>query len=97
MESGLRHTHLLTFRCGVAKIQHGLHFVFERKREDMMQVYEVVWECASCGNRQMFRRGFSDADGWPNKFDDLECENSECGQAQDVPFRACTLTPVEGT
>lgn len=45
----------------------------------------------------MFRRGFNEEDGWPNKFDDLECENSECGQVQDVPFRACTLTPVEGT
>lgn len=60
-----------------------------------MQVYEVEWECPSCGRRQMFRWGINQDDSWPNKFDDLECENSECGQVQDVPFRACTTTPVE--
>jgi hypothetical protein len=62
-----------------------------------MQVYEVEWECPSCGRRQMFRRGFNEEDGWPNKFEGLECGNAECAQVQDVPFRACTVTPVEGT
>jgi len=41
--------------------------------------------------------GLNEEDGWPNKFEDLQCENEECGQVQDVPFRACTATPVEGT
>ena len=59
-----------------------------------MQVYEIEWECISCGHRQTFRSGISEEDGWPNKFDDLECENEECRQAQDVAFRKCTITPV---
>jgi len=52
-----------------------------------MQVYEIEWECISCGHRQTFRRGISEEDGWPNKFDDLKCENEECRQAQDVACR----------
>ena len=62
-----------------------------------MQVYLVGWECASCRWKHSFRRGFNEQDGWPNKFEDLQCEDDECDQVQDVPFRACTVTPVEGT
>jgi hypothetical protein len=59
-----------------------------------MQVYRVDWECVSCGHPQSFRHCVNEADGWPNKFE-LTCENEECGQEQDVPFRACRATPVE--
>ena len=62
-----------------------------------MKVYEIQWECISCGHPHSFRRGLSDGDEWPNKFDDLECENPDCGHEQDVAFRACTVTPIEGT
>jgi hypothetical protein len=62
-----------------------------------MQLYQIEWECAHCGHRQMFRRGFVEEGGWPNKFEDLECANGECHQVQDVAFHACAVTPVEGT
>ncbi len=61
-----------------------------------MQVYWVQWECTNCGRQHRFRRGFNPDDGWPNEFEDLECENDECRHVQDVPFRACTVEPVEG-
>jgi hypothetical protein len=60
-----------------------------------MQVYLFEWECPSCGGKHSFRRGLNEEDGWPNKFEDLQCENKECGQVQDVPLRACTTTVVE--
>jgi len=62
-----------------------------------MQVYQVEWECVNCGQRQKFRRGISEEEGWPNKFEDLECGNSDCRHVQDVAFRDCTVSPVEGT
>ena len=62
-----------------------------------MQVYQIEWECANCGRRQTFRRGLNEEDWWPNKFEDLECENTDCHQVQDVVFRGCVVSPVEGT
>ena len=62
-----------------------------------MQIYKVQWECVSCGQKHSFRRGLNEDDGWPNKFDDLVCDNAECGQEQDVAFRACNVTLIEGT
>ena len=62
-----------------------------------MQVYKIQWECANCGQKHTFRRGLNEDDGWPNKFDDLECENAECGQSQDVAFRDCTVSLIEGS
>ena len=59
-----------------------------------MLVYLVQWECLSCGHAHSFRHSISEDDGWPNKFE-LTCENSDCGQEQDVPFRACTVTPID--
>ena len=61
-----------------------------------MKVFEIQWECISCGHPHSFRRGLSDGDEWPNKFDDLECENPDCGHEQDVAFRKCTVTEIEG-
>jgi hypothetical protein len=61
------------------------------------QIYNVQWECSSCGHTQTFRRGFNEDDGWPNKLDDLECENQECGHVQDVAFRDCTVVLIEGS
>jgi len=58
-----------------------------------MQVFVVEWECKSCGEWHMFRHSINAEDGWPNKFE-LTCENAECKQAQDVPFRDCTVTPI---
>jgi hypothetical protein len=55
------------------------------------QLYTVTWECMSCGREHSFRHTVSD-DIWPNKFE-LECENPDCGHAQDVPFRTCTVEP----
>jgi hypothetical protein len=42
----------------------------------------------------LFRHSVNEDDGWPNKFE-LTCENAECGQEQDVPYRACTATPID--
>ncbi len=61
-----------------------------------MQVYVVEWECLSCGFKHSFRRGVTDEDGWPNKFE-LVCDNPECSQEQDVPLQACTVTPLRVT
>ncbi len=58
-----------------------------------MKVYQVEWECISCGRQHSFRHSVNEEDGWPNKFE-LTCENEECRQEQDVPVRNCTLTPV---
>ncbi|MBZ5671091.1 MAG: hypothetical protein LAO04_15355 [Acidobacteriia bacterium] len=41
-----------------------------------------------------FRHGLHEGNGWPNKFE-LICENAECGQEQDVPFRLCTVTSLD--
>jgi hypothetical protein len=59
-----------------------------------MQVYVVEWECASCGRQHSFRYGLNQQDGWPNKFE-LTCQNVECGQEQDVPFRRCTIALIQ--
>ena len=56
-----------------------------------MQEYQVEWECGSCGENHVFRKMVNEDDGWPNKFE-LTCENPECRQEQDVPFRACRVT-----
>jgi hypothetical protein len=61
--------------------------------ENDMQVFLVEWECGSCGQKHSFRHAIQDEDVWPNKFE-LSCENSDCGQEQDVPFRACTVTAL---
>ena len=55
------------------------------------ELYTVTWECISCGQEHSFRHTVMD-DIWPNKFE-LECENPDCGQSQDVPFRKCTVEP----
>lgn len=57
------------------------------------QVYIVRWECISCGQEHAFRHTLSEFADWPNKFEDLRCENEECGQLQEVPFRKCTVEP----
>ncbi len=62
-----------------------------------MQVYKIQWECANCGHKNSFRSGINEDDGWPNKFDDLECANDECRQEQDVAFRDCVVELVEGS
>jgi hypothetical protein len=59
-----------------------------------MQSFRVEWECGSCGERHTFFHELNPDDGWPNKFE-LTCDNEDCGQEQDVPFRACTATPIE--
>ena len=59
-----------------------------------MQVFHVEWESASCGQKHSFRHGLHEGNGWPNKFE-LICENAECGQEQDVPFRLCTVTALD--
>lgn len=59
-----------------------------------MRVFRVEWECGSCGQVHSFRHSVDEDLGWPNKFE-LTCENPECGQEQDVPFRACTVTPID--
>ncbi len=61
-----------------------------------MQIYEVEWVCGNCGEPHSFRHSISEEDGWPNKFE-LTCENPDCRQEQDVPFRDCTVTPVDLT
>ena len=63
-------------------------------QELKVQVFQIEWECASCGRRHSFYRELIASDGWPNKFE-LTCGNEECGQEQDVPFRDCTATPVD--
>ncbi|HVZ60514.1 MAG TPA: hypothetical protein VG892_06970 [Terriglobales bacterium] len=55
------------------------------------QLYTVTWGCISCDQEHSFRHAVSD-DIWPNKFE-LQCQNPECGQEQDVPFRKCTVEP----
>jgi hypothetical protein len=87
----------LTFGYDWTKIRERGLIAFSRKSGELMQVYQIEWECANCGQRQKFRRGINEEDGWPNKFEDLECENNDCRQVQDVPFRNCTDSPVEGT
>ena len=59
-----------------------------------MQIFTIEWECGSCGQHHSFQHNANPDDGWPNKFE-LTCENPDCGQEQDVPFRACTATPLE--
>jgi len=56
-----------------------------------MQVYQVNWECISCGQPNSFRHSINEEHGLPNTFE-LTCENKDCGQQQDVSFRACTVT-----
>lgn len=59
-----------------------------------MKQYKVEWNCKLCGQRHEFHRSLSDFDDWPNKLDDLECQNPECGLSQDVPTRSCTITLI---
>jgi hypothetical protein len=59
-----------------------------------MLVYTVEWCCKLCGQTHSFLKEISDLDGWPNKLDDMRCENEDCGQVQDVPLRSCTVTEV---
>jgi len=58
------------------------------------QLYTVTWECISCGHEHSFRYTLMEEGAWPNKFE-LDCENPDCGQSQDVPFRKCTVEPFE--
>ena len=60
-----------------------------------MLVYTVEWSCKLCGHPHSFLKEVPELDGWPNKFDDMQCENQDCGQIQDVPVRSCTLNEVE--
>ena len=60
-----------------------------------MPVYTVEWSCKLCGQGHSFLKEISELDGWPNKFDDLRCENPDCGQIQDVPMRSCAVTEME--
>ena len=60
----------------------------------MMQNFRVEWECGSCGHAHSFQHTVDPDDGWPNKFE-LTCENPDCAQEQDVPFRDCTATPLD--
>ena len=60
-----------------------------------MTVYTVDWYCKLCGQPHSFLKEVSELDGWPNKFDDMRCENEDCGQIQDVPVRSCTMTEME--
>ena len=59
-----------------------------------MRLYNVEWSCKLCGHLQSFRHGLSEMDDWPNKFEDMECENQDCGQIQDVPTRSCTINQI---
>jgi hypothetical protein len=59
-----------------------------------MKNFKVEWTCKLCGDKHEFSRTLSELDDWPNKFDDLECENKDCGYSQDVPTRSCTITPM---
>ena len=65
-------------------------------REDQgRQPCKSIWWNGSAGvaeRAHSFRHSVNEDDGWPNKFE-LTCENAECGQEQDVPFRDCTVTP----
>jgi predicted RNA-binding Zn-ribbon protein involved in translation (DUF1610 family) len=68
---------------------------FRSRERKTMQAYLVEWECISCGHRHSFRHGLAEGDDWPNKFEDLECENPDCGHTQDVRFHACRVTKLE--
>lgn len=57
------------------------------------QIFTVTWECISCFQEHSFRYILPAHGEWPNKFEDLTCENSDCGQTQDVPFRKCSVEP----
>jgi hypothetical protein len=59
-----------------------------------VRVFLVTWECGWCGQKQSFRQSVNEDDGWPNKFE-LTCRNTGCEQQQDVPFRACAITPID--
>jgi hypothetical protein len=59
-----------------------------------MKTYKVEWTCKQCSHQNEFSRTISDPDDWPNKFDDLECANHECGLSQDVRTRSCTITEM---
>jgi hypothetical protein len=59
-----------------------------------MKEYKIEWTCRLCGQKHEFSRSLTELDDWPNKFDDLECENQECRMSQDVAVRSCTITPV---
>lgn len=56
-----------------------------------MKRYRVRWHCISCGQEHSFLHTLGEFDDWPNKFEDLKCENRECGQRQDVRFAASTV------
>lgn len=58
------------------------------------QLFQVQWSCLSCSREHAFRRVLGEFDDWPNKFEDLRCENPDCGQVQDVRTASCTITPI---
>jgi hypothetical protein len=60
-----------------------------------MTVYTIEWSCQLCGHQHSFLKEISEIDGWPNKFEDMRCENEDCGHIQDVPTRSCNMTEVE--
>jgi hypothetical protein len=51
-----------------------------------MTVYTVEWCCKLCGQPHSFLKEVSEFDGWPNKFDDMRCENEDCGRSRTCPY-----------
>jgi len=60
------------------------------------RVFLITWNCISCGTSHSFRRALGEFDDWPNKFEDMECGNPDCGQVQDVRFTHCAVEPLQG-
>ncbi len=60
-----------------------------------MRLYNVDWSCKLCGQSHSFQHQLSEMDEWPNKFEDMECENPDCTQVQDVPMRSCTINQID--
>ncbi|MDA2913835.1 hypothetical protein MYX77_07750 [Acidobacteriia bacterium AH_259_A11_L15] len=48
----------------------------------------------SCSHTHTFRHVLGEFDDWPNKFEDMKCENEDCGHVQDVRFQSCTVTEI---
>ncbi|MFQ5662708.1 MAG: hypothetical protein ACE5HL_02625 [Terriglobia bacterium] len=58
------------------------------------RLYQVEWNCISCGHSHSFRHALGEFDDWPNKFEGRKCENEDCAQVQDVRFQSCTVTEI---
>jgi hypothetical protein len=68
--------------------------VLYSKAGGCVKQFNVEWTCKLCGQVNRIRQVLGNPDEWPNKFDDLQCDNEECGNAQDVPTRSCTVTEI---